>query len=60
MLATMSEAHEAFVGKGSGSVTTFEDAVVRHLIEAVYKSGGDGARGILLELLPAINEKHAQ
>jgi predicted dehydrogenase len=38
-------AYDAFVGKGDGSVTTFEDAVVRHrMIEAIYKSGRDGTR----------------
>jgi predicted dehydrogenase len=38
-------AYDAFVGKGDGSVTTFEDAVVRHrMIEAIYKSNRDGTR----------------
>jgi predicted dehydrogenase len=38
-------AYDAFVGKGDGSVTTFEDAVVRHrMIEAIYKSDRDGTR----------------
>ena len=38
-------AYDAFVGKGDGSVTTFEDAVVRHrMIEAIYKSNRSGTR----------------
>ena len=36
-------AWEKFVGKGDGSVTTFEDALVRHrMIDAIYKSAQTG------------------
>ena len=38
-------AYDALVGEGDGSVTTFEDAVVRHrMIEAIYKSDRDGTQ----------------
>ena len=38
-------AYDSFAGNGDGSVTTFEDAVVRHrMIEAIYKSDRDGTR----------------
>ena len=37
--------YDAFVGVGDGSLTTFEDAVIRHrMIEAMYKSNRDGTR----------------
>ena len=37
--------YDAFAGEGDGSVTTFEDAVVRHrMIEAIYRSDRDGTR----------------
>jgi predicted dehydrogenase len=43
--SNVGSAYDAFVGKGDGSVTTFEDAVVRHrMIEAIYKSNRDGTR----------------
>ncbi|EXJ77017.1 hypothetical protein A1O3_10174 [Capronia epimyces CBS 606.96] len=38
-------AWDAFVDKGPGSVTTFEDALVRHrMIDAIYKSNETGTR----------------
>jgi len=38
-------AWDAFVGKGSGPVTTFEDALLRHrMIEAIYRSDERGTR----------------
>ncbi|RMZ81145.1 hypothetical protein DV736_g6659, partial [Chaetothyriales sp. CBS 134916] len=38
-------AWNAFAGKGEGSVTTFEDALIRHkMIEAIYRSNDRGTR----------------
>ncbi|RMD40744.1 hypothetical protein DV735_g4390, partial [Chaetothyriales sp. CBS 134920] len=38
-------AWDAFAGKGEGSVTTFEDALIRHkLIDAIYRSNEKGTR----------------
>lgn len=39
------EAWSALVGKGQGTVTTFEDALLRHkMIEAIYRSNESGKR----------------
>jgi len=39
------KAWEAFAGKGEGTVTTFEDALVRHrMIDAIYRSHEKGTR----------------
>ncbi|KIX96286.1 uncharacterized protein Z520_08064 [Fonsecaea multimorphosa CBS 102226] len=39
------QAWDAFAGAGSGTVTTFEDALVRHkMIEAIYRSSEKGTR----------------
>lgn len=39
------KAWDAFVGQGPGSVTTFEDALVRHrMIDAIYRSNANGTR----------------
>lgn len=38
-------AWDAFAGEGSGTVTTFEDALLRHkMIEAIYRSNEKGTR----------------
>ncbi|OAP55381.1 hypothetical protein AYL99_10354 [Fonsecaea erecta] len=39
------QAWDAFAGAGSGTVTTFEDALVRHkMIDAIYRSSAKGTR----------------
>ncbi|KIW22393.1 uncharacterized protein PV07_12282 [Cladophialophora immunda] len=39
------QAWDAFAGAGSGTVTTFEDALVRHkMIDAIYRSSEKGTR----------------
>ncbi len=39
------KAWDAFVGEGSGTVPTFEDALVRHkMIDAIYRSHENGTR----------------